>query len=80
MATSKITITLSEEILSKLDQLVKEGLFPNRSKGLQIALTEKLSRIFGTRLERECNKLDAEKEASEADIGHKADLEEWPEY
>ena len=80
MATLKIAITLSEEILSRLDELVASGFFPNRSKGLQIALAEKLSRISGSRLERECSKLDPELESQEADIGLLADLKEWPEY
>ena len=35
MAASKIAITLENEMLKRLDMLVKSNIFPNRSKAIQ---------------------------------------------
>ena len=80
MATSKIAITLDEEILKRLDQLVDEKQFPSRSRAIQEAVKEKLSRMDRTRLLRESAKLDPEFEQQMADEGLTEDIEEWPEY
>jgi metal-responsive CopG/Arc/MetJ family transcriptional regulator len=80
MATSKIAITLDEEILKRLDQLVDEKQFPSRSRAIQEAVKEKLSRMDRTRLLRESAKLDPEFEQQMADEGLREDIEEWPEY
>ena len=42
MSTAKIAISMNEQILSKLDRLVKTHVFPNRSKAIQAAVQEKL--------------------------------------
>ncbi len=42
MGTMKVAITMDEEILGKLDRLVKRRLFPNRSRAIQAAVQEKL--------------------------------------
>jgi metal-responsive CopG/Arc/MetJ family transcriptional regulator len=80
MSTSKIAITLDEEILKRLDQLVDEKQFPSRSRAIQEAVKEKLSRMDRTRLLRESAKLDPEFEQQMADEGLREDIEEWPEY
>jgi len=36
MSTSKVAITLDEELLKKLDRQVREGKFPNRSRAVII--------------------------------------------
>ena len=58
MSTAKIAITIEEELLGKLDRLVASKVFPNRSKAIQEAIQEKLSRVNRSRLARECAKLD----------------------
>jgi len=80
MPTSKVAITLDEETLKKLDRLVGEEKFPNRSRAIQEAVEEKLSRMDRTRLIRESAKLDPDYEQKLADEGLAEDFEEWPEY
>lgn len=80
MAASKIAITIDDNLLKRLDMLVKSNRFPNRSKAIQEAVTEKLMRIEKSRLARECDKLDPEFEQSMAEEGILTELEEWPEY
>jgi metal-responsive CopG/Arc/MetJ family transcriptional regulator len=80
MATSKIAITIEDKTLKRLDILVKSKFFPNRSKAIQQAVSEKLMRIEKSRLARECAKLDPEFEQSLAEEGFSSELEEWPEY
>ena len=80
MAASKIAITLENNILSRLDMLVKSNFFPNRSKAIQEAVIEKLNRMEKSRLAQECAKLDPKFEQSLAEEGFTSELEEWPEY
>ena len=80
MAASKIAITIDDNTLKRIDILVKSKFFPNRSKAIQVAVTEKLMRIEKSRLARECAKLNPECEQSLAEEGLSSELEEWPEY
>jgi metal-responsive CopG/Arc/MetJ family transcriptional regulator len=80
MAASKIAITLENDMLKRLDMLVKSKTFPNRSKAIQEAVAEKLTRMEKNRLAQECAKLDPKFEQSLAEEGFVSELEEWPEY
>jgi len=80
MAASKIAITIDDKMLKRLDILVKSSFFPNRSKAIQQAVSEKLMRIEKSRLAKECSKLDPEFEQSLAEEGLPPELEKWPEY
>ena len=80
MPMSKVAITLDEDLLKKLDRLVEEEAFPSRSRAIQEAVAEKLSRLDRTRLIRETAKLDAQYEQELAEEGLAEDFEEWPEY
>ena len=80
MAASKIAITLENNMVKRLDMLVKANLFPNRSKAIQAAVAEKLKRLEKSRLAQECAKLDPDFEQSLAEEGFSSELEEWPEY
>ena len=80
MGVSKIAITLDNNMVKKLDMLVKSNTFPNRSKAIQEAVVEKLTRMEKSRLAQECAKLDPEFEQSLAEDGLTPELEEWPEY
>ena len=80
MATAKIAISIEQELLTRLDFLVKSRRYPNRSKAIQEAVREKLQSLETSRLETECAKLDADFEQSLADEGVASELSEWPEY
>ena len=80
MSKSKVAISLDERVLDRLDRLVKEAAFPNRSKAIEKAIEEKLTRLERSRLARECSKLDPEFEKSMAEEGLSEVLSEWPEY
>ncbi len=80
MARSKVAISLDEATLNRLDRLVKQAVFPNRSQAVQTAVEEKLERLERSRLARECAKLDPRFEKALAEEGMTEDLSEWPEY
>ena len=80
MGASKIAITLDNNMVKKLDMLVKSNIFPNRSKAIQEAVVEKLTRMEKSRLAQECAKLDPDFEQTLAEEGFTSELEEWPEY
>lgn len=80
MATAKIAITLDEETLDRLDRLVRNRAFANRSRAIQAAVREKLERMEQGRLARECAKLDRSQEQALADEGLTKELSSWPEY
>jgi len=80
MSTAKVAITLDENLLKRLDRLVKNRLFENRSRAIQEAVSEKLARLERNRLGRECAKLDRKFEQSMAEEGLSVEVGEWPEY
>jgi metal-responsive CopG/Arc/MetJ family transcriptional regulator len=80
MSTAKIAITIEEDVLDRLDKLVSSNVFPNRSKAIQEAIKEKLSRVNRSRLARECAKLDPAIEKALAEEGFSREIEGWPEY
>ncbi len=57
MASVKVAITLEQETLRQVDNLVARRVFQNRSRAIQIALHEKIERVEGSRLAAECAKL-----------------------
>ena len=75
MAASKIEITLDNNLLKRLDMLMKSDLFPNRSKVIQKAVAEKLARLEKSRLAQECAKLDPDFEQSLAEEGFTSETE-----
>ena len=80
MGSAKVAITIDNDTLQRLDRLVKEHVFPNRSKAIQEAVQDKIKRLEKTRLARECAKLDPLYEQALADEGIFGDVTEWPEY
>ncbi len=80
MDTSKVAISMNKEILEKLDSLVKDHVFPNRSRAIQEAVEEKLSRMQRTRLAEQCARLDPIQERQLAEEGLSAELDKWPAY
>ena len=80
MSVAKIAITLDESLLQKIDRLVRQKTFPNRSKAIQQAVVEKIVRYDRNRLARECAKLDPDYEQVIAEEGMSAEVDQWPEY
>ncbi len=80
MSTAKVGITLRQDLLRKLDDLVKSKVYPNRSKAIQEAVEEKLARLNRRRLAKECAKLDPKFEQALAEEGFSGEKAEWPEY
>ena len=80
MSTTKIAITLDQKLVSRLDRLVKQRVFPSRSKAIQAAVADKLARMEHSRLAAECAKLDPRQEQAMAEEGMGQELAAWPEY
>ena len=80
MPREKIAITIDEKTVARLDRLVRQGAYPNRSRAIEEAVQEKLERLDRRRLARECDKLDVAFEKKLAEEGMSEDLSEWPEY
>lgn len=80
MASAKIAITVDERLLERLDCLVRDRVFPNRSKAVQCALEEKLEKLERNSFAEECAKLDPAAEKAMAEEGMGEVLEQWPEY
>lgn len=80
MDTAKVAISMNKEILERVDLLVKNHVFPSRSRAIQDAVEEKLKRLERTRLAEECAKLNPSDEKSLAEEGMSAELGQWPEY
>jgi metal-responsive CopG/Arc/MetJ family transcriptional regulator len=78
MTVHKIAITIDESLLKRVDRLISEKRFPNRSRAIQEAVREKVERIESNRLARELAKLDLafEQKLADEDMG----ASEWPEY
>ena len=69
MPKTKITVTVESELLERVDELVAQQRFRNRSQALESALSDKVERLAHTRLARECAKLDPKQEKRLADEG-----------
>ena len=80
MEKTKVAISIKRQTLNQLDRLVKDRVFANRSKAIQEAVEEKLSRLEHTRLAEECAKLDASAEQVMAEESLSEELTKWPEY
>lgn len=80
MSAAKVTISIDQALLKKVDSLVKARVFDSRSQAIQSAVQDKVARIDKSRLARECSKLDKSFEQSLADEGLETEIEEWPEY
>ena len=80
MSTVKVAISIDPGLLVQIDQMVKEKIYPNRSKAIQSAIHEKLNRMNRSRLAHECSKLDIKFEQALAEEGMSGELSQWPEY
>ncbi len=80
MPKTKVAITLDTQLLGRVDELVAQQRFRNRSQAIGAALAEKLQRLARTRLARECARLDPKEERALAEEGLAGSVETWPEY
>jgi Arc/MetJ-type ribon-helix-helix transcriptional regulator len=80
MNKAKIAITIEEPILARIDELVAERIFANRSQAIEAAVEEKIERLHQGRLARECTKLDPDFEKQLAEEGLSQELDAWPDY
>jgi metal-responsive CopG/Arc/MetJ family transcriptional regulator len=80
MGSAKIAVTIDEDLLARLDRLVGQKRFANRSRAVQEAIRDKIRRMDRRRLARECAKLDPILEQQLAEEGISGDVQEWPEY
>ncbi|MBN2409013.1 MAG: ribbon-helix-helix protein, CopG family [Candidatus Aminicenantes bacterium] len=80
MPKAKIAISLAAQTLERLDHLVRNKTFLNRSQAIEAALLDRLDRLDRVRLARECGKLDPAEEKKLAEEGFAEDLSRWPEY
>jgi Arc/MetJ-type ribon-helix-helix transcriptional regulator len=80
MAVAKIAITLEQDILSEIDRLVRQHVFPNRSRAIQEAVREKVTRLSVNRLASECAKLDPKAEQALSEEGMTTEVGSWPKY
>ncbi len=80
MSQTKVAITIDEQMLARVDALVRRKVFSNRSRAIQEAVQEKLERLERNRLAAECAKLDPSFERAMADEGLSEELAAWPEY
>jgi metal-responsive CopG/Arc/MetJ family transcriptional regulator len=80
MATSKVAISIDSNLLLEVDSLVAQRVFPNRSKAIQAALTDKIALLRQQQFVAECAKLDRQVEQELAEEGIAEDLAQWPTY
>ena len=77
MSTSRITITLDEGLLKRLDHLVQMTPYSSRSRAIQEAVEDKLRKANKDDFKRELVKLDPRFEQEMADEGLCEDVLEW---
>lgn len=80
MTRAKVAISLDREALARVDRLVRQGVFPSRSRAIEAAIEDKLERLERHRLAREAAKLDPAVEQAMAEEGMSEDLGSWPGY
>ncbi len=78
--TTKIAISIDKRILNRIDRLVEKRIFTNRSKAIQTAIEEKISKLDKSRLAVECAKLNKAEEQQLSEESSQTDFTEWPEY
>lgn len=78
--TTKIAISIDKKILNRIDSLVEKKMFTNRSRAIQTAIEEKISKLDKSRLAIESAKLNTADEQLLSEENSKMDFAEWPEY
>ena len=79
MTKAKVAITVDETLLRKVDRLVKQGDYPNRSQAVEAALRAHLLDRRRANYLRESRKLDVKEEQALANERYTADVA-WPPF
>ena len=80
MPKTKIAVTVESALLQRVDDLVAQRKFRNRSQAVESALSNAVDRLARTRLARECAKLNPKEEKRLAEDSLAGALDGWPEY
>lgn len=80
MRRAKVAVSLDMDVLMRVDRLVRDARFPNRSRAIEAAITAQLERLERNRLAEECAKLEPAVEQALAEEGFELDAATWPEY
>jgi Arc/MetJ-type ribon-helix-helix transcriptional regulator len=80
MPKTKVGVTLDSQTLRRVDRLVRDARFPNRSQAIEAAVAAQLERLERRRLAEECARLDPAAERALAEEGLRADASAWPAY
>ena len=80
LGKAKVAITMDDAILGRLDRLVREQRFANRSQAIEAAVAAHLDRLDHRRLAAECARLDPADEQAMAAEGLGTDGSAWPTY
>jgi len=78
--TTKIAISIDKRVLNRIDRLVENRIFTNRSRAIQTAIEEKISKLDKSRLAIESTKLNKAEEQQLSEESSRTNLTEWPEY
>jgi len=78
MPTTKVAITVDQQLLRLVDRWVIQGRYPSRSQAIQAAVREKVERWNHTRLADEVAKLNPKEERAMAEEAFAGDA--WPEF
>ena len=80
MPKRKVAVTLEAETVRRVDRMVREARYGNRSQAIEAAVSAQLDRLERRRLAEECAKADPALERKMADEGLTADAAAWPDY
>ena len=80
MAKTKVAVTLDTRTLRRVDRLVRDERYPNRSQAIEAADNGQSDRLERRCLAEECAKLDPAAEQALSDEGLGVDEGSWPEY
>ena len=80
MPKAKVAVTLDTLTLRRVDRLVRDDRYPNRSQAIEAAVAALLDRLAHRRLIDESAKLDPAEERAMAEEVRVEDVAEWPAY
>lgn len=72
MGRTTIAITVDKSVLADIDRYIREGVYPNRSKAIEVAVRDRFEPSHHSRLAEECAKLDPAEERALANEGYEA--------
>ncbi len=80
MPKTTVAPALDVDLVERVDELVANKRFRNRSRAIEAALADTLERLARTRLARESAKLNPREEERLAEEGLADALDSWPKY